>query len=119
MNNNSITDTQQNSRFILYQDDNGITSVNVRFDSKDVWFSQPQIAMLFETTRENIVQHIRNIYQEDELQEERTCKDFLQVQTDGSRFEEYRHREILQYESDFDRAVKELTKQAKNKNNEQ
>ncbi|MDR1345801.1 MAG: hypothetical protein LBK03_03765 [Bacteroidales bacterium] len=48
MNNNSMTNTQQNSQFILYQDDNGITSVNVRFDSKDVWLSQPQIAMLRE-----------------------------------------------------------------------
>ena len=74
-----------NSQFILYQDDNGITNVNVRFDDKDVWLSQQQIAMLFDTTRENIVQHIRNIYQEDELQEVRTCKNFLQVQTEGNR----------------------------------
>jgi len=41
--------------------------------------------MLFDTTRENIVQHIRNIYQEAELQEDRTCKSFLQVQTEGNR----------------------------------
>lgn len=74
-----------NSQFILYQDDNGITNVNVRFDGKDIWLSQQQIAMLFDTTRENVVQHIRNIYQEAELQEERTCKDFLQVQMEGSR----------------------------------
>ena len=74
-----------NSQFILYQDDNGITNINVRFDGKDVWLSQQQIAMLFDTTRENVVQHIRNIYQEIELQEEGTCKNFLQVQTEGKR----------------------------------
>lgn len=74
-----------NSQFILYQDDNGVTNVNVRFDGEDIWLSQQQIAMLFDTTRENIVQHIGNIYQESELQEERTCKNFLQVQTEGSR----------------------------------
>jgi len=74
-----------NSQFLLYQDANGVTNVNVRFDDKDVWLSQQQIAMLFDTTRENIVQHIRNIYQEDELQEIRTCKNFLQVQTEGNR----------------------------------
>ena len=74
-----------NSQFILYQDDNGVTNVNVRFEGQDVWLSQQQIAMLFDTTRENVVQHIRNIYQEAELQEERTCKDFLQVQTEGKR----------------------------------
>ena len=74
-----------NSQFILYQDDNGVTNINVRFDGKDVWLAQQQIAMLFDTTRENVVQHIRNIYQEAELQEERTCKNFLQVQMEGNR----------------------------------
>lgn len=74
-----------NSQFILYQDDNGITNVNVRFDDSDVWLSQQQIAMLFDTSRENIVQHIKNIYKEAELEEVRTCKKFLQVQTEGSR----------------------------------
>lgn len=74
-----------NSQFILYQDDNGVTNVNVRFDGTDVWLSQQQIAALFDTTRENVVQHIRNIYQEAELQEERTCKNFLQVQMEGKR----------------------------------
>ncbi|MDR2921508.1 MAG: virulence RhuM family protein [Tannerella sp.] len=83
MSNDKIQST--NSQFIIYQDDNGIINVNVRFDGQDVWLSQQQIALLFDTTRENIVQHIRNIYQEAELQEERTCKNFLQVQTEGNR----------------------------------
>jgi hypothetical protein len=55
-----------NSQFVLYQDDNGITNVNVRFDGDDVWLAQQHIAMLFDTTRENVVQPIRNIYQETE-----------------------------------------------------
>ena len=74
-----------NSQFILYQDDNGVTNVNVRFDDNDVWLSQQQIALLFDTTHENVVQYIRNIYQDTELQEERTCKNLLQVQTEGNR----------------------------------
>ena len=74
-----------NSQFILYQDGDGVTNINVRFENEDIWLSQQQIAILFDTSRENIVQHIRNIYQETELQEERTCKNFLQVQTEGSR----------------------------------
>ena len=75
----------KDSQFILYQDDNGITNVNVRFDGKDVWLTQAQIAVLFDTTRENVVQYIKNIFQEAELQEERTCKNFLQVQMEGNR----------------------------------
>ena len=84
MSNNELK--TQNSQFILYQDENGVTNViNVRFDGKDFWLSQQQMAILFDTTRENVVQHIRNIYQEAELQEDRTCKNFLQVQTEGNR----------------------------------
>jgi hypothetical protein len=66
-------------------DDNGVTNVYVRFDGPDVWLSQQQIAMLFDTIRENIVQHIRNTYREVELQEERSCKNYLQLQTEGNR----------------------------------
>jgi len=83
MSNNQIQPTT--SQFTLYQDDNGTTNVNVRFDDKDVWLSQLQIAMLFDTKRENVVQHIGDIYQDAELQEERTCKKFLQVQAEGNR----------------------------------
>ena len=83
MTNHQIQPTS--SQFIIYQDDNGITNINVRFDGKDVWLSQQHIALLFDTTRENVVQHIHNIYQDAELQEERTCKKFLQVQMESNR----------------------------------
>jgi hypothetical protein len=48
MTNNQIQPT--NSQFILYQDDIGVTNVNVRFDGKDVWLAPKQIALLFDTT---------------------------------------------------------------------
>jgi hypothetical protein len=74
-----------NSQFLLYQDDNGITRVNVRFEGEDIWLFQQQLALLFDTTRENVVQHIHNIIAEGELDENRTCKKFLQVQTESNR----------------------------------
>ena len=80
-----MSDNTTSSQFLIYQDDNGITNVHVRFDGADVWLAQPQIASLFDTTRENVVQHIGNIYAEGELAEARTCKKFLQVQTEGTR----------------------------------
>lgn len=74
------------SLFILYQDANGVTNVNVRFDSQDVWLSQRQIAQLFDTARKHTVQPIRkNIDQEAELQGDRTCKTFLHVRTERNR----------------------------------
>lgn len=74
-----------NSQFILYQDDNGITNVNVRFDGTDVWLSQQQIAQLFDTSQQNISLHISSIIDEDELSKEATHKYFLLVRQEGNR----------------------------------
>ncbi|MDR0891293.1 MAG: virulence RhuM family protein [Mediterranea sp.] len=74
-----------NSQFILYQDDNGITNVNVRFDGEDAWLTQQQITELYQSSRTNIVEHIKHIYEEGELTEEATCRNFRQVQLEGNR----------------------------------
>lgn len=74
-----------NSQFILYQDDNGVTNINVRFDGQDVWLSQQQIAMLFDTTQQNISLHINSILDEGELSKEATHKYFLLVRQEGNR----------------------------------
>ncbi|MDR0618498.1 MAG: virulence RhuM family protein [Bacteroidales bacterium] len=74
-----------NSQFILYQDDNGITNVNVRFDDKDVWLSQQQISMLFDTTQQNISLHINSIIEDGELSKDATHKYFLLVRQEGNR----------------------------------
>jgi len=73
------------SQFVLYQDDNGVTNVNVRFDEKDVWLSQQQIAMLFDSTQQNISLHINSILDEGELLKEATHKYFLLVRLEGNR----------------------------------
>lgn len=74
-----------NSQFVLYQDDNGVTNVNVRFDGQDVWLSQQQIALLFDTTQQNISLHINGIIDEGELSKEATHKNFLLVRNEGNR----------------------------------
>ncbi len=74
-----------NSQFILYQDDNGVTNVNVRFDGQDVWLSQQQIALLFDTTQQNVSFHINSILDEGELHKEATHKYFLLVRQESNR----------------------------------
>ena len=54
-------------------------------DNETVWLTQAQMAELFQTTPQNITIHISNVYNEGELEEESTCKDFLQVQNEGGR----------------------------------
>ena len=76
---------QKENKILIYQDDNGITKVNVRFSDEDVWLTQAQLAEIYDTTQENISMHIKNIYKDAELQADRTYKDFLLVRQEGKR----------------------------------
>ena len=73
------------NNIILYQDENGVTRVNVRFSDEDLWLTQLQIAEIYDTTQQNIDQHIKNIYADGELQQESTYKKFLLVRIEGKR----------------------------------
>ena len=59
---------KNDNNILIYQDDNGITKVNVRFSDEDVWLTQAQLAEIYGTTQENISMHIKNIYKDAELQ---------------------------------------------------
>ncbi|MEE8408897.1 MAG: virulence RhuM family protein [Myxococcota bacterium] len=77
--------TTRDAEFLLYQTDDGQTRVELRFDGDTAWLTQAALAELYQTTPQNITQHIAAIYAEDELAEAATCKQFLQVQQEGSR----------------------------------
>ncbi|OGJ56961.1 cell filamentation protein Fic [Candidatus Peribacteria bacterium RIFCSPLOWO2_12_FULL_55_15] len=70
---------------ILYQSGDGSTRIEVRLENETVWLPQKAIAELFQTTPQNITQHIASIYDEAELAEAATCKEFLQVRSEGVR----------------------------------
>ena len=70
---------------IIYQDENGITKVSVRFADEDIWLTQNQIAELYDTTQQYISQHIDGIYNDGELDIEATHKKFLLVRSEGKR----------------------------------
>ncbi len=73
------------NNIIIYRGEDGETRIEVKFTGETVWLSQQQMADLYQTTRPNIVQHIRNIYADGELEELATCKNFLQVRQEGNR----------------------------------
>ena len=77
--------TPTENNFLIYQDDSEITRISVRFVDEDLWLSQSQLAEIYCTTPQNITMHIANIYASGELEQNRTCKDFLQVRQEGSR----------------------------------
>ena len=69
----------------IYEDKNGVTKINVKFENDDIWLTQNQIAGIYNATQENISMHINNIYKDGELQKDVTNKKFLLVQKEGSR----------------------------------
>lgn len=73
------------NKIILYKDENGKVSVNVRFADEDVWLTQAQLAAVYDTTKQNISQHVASILNDKELDVEATVKKFLTVQMEGSR----------------------------------
>lgn len=73
------------NEILLYTDETGKMNVNVRFAEEDVWVTQVQLAEIYATTRQNIGQHIENIYKDNELPREATIKKFFIVQTEGNR----------------------------------
>jgi prophage maintenance system killer protein len=75
------------SEIVLFQDDSGKTNVNVRLDGDTVWLTQKQMVELFDTTRQNIETHLKNIYEDGELDEKAVCKDYLLTAADGKRYQ--------------------------------
>jgi len=73
------------SEFILYQTEDGRTRVQCRFDDETLWLTQAQIADLFRTTPQNVTLHLKAVFAEGELEEAATCKDYLQVRSEGGR----------------------------------
>lgn len=73
------------NEMILYQTEDGKIKIEVRLQDETVWLTQKLMAELFQTSPQNITTHLKNIFKEGELDEVATCKDFLQVQVEGSR----------------------------------
>ena len=70
-------------QMLIYRD--GATNLQVRLDGQTVWLTQAAMAELFQTTSQNITLHIKSIYDDGELSEIATCKDYLQVRPEGGR----------------------------------
>lgn len=72
--------------FILYQTEDGKTRIEVRLENDSVWLSQQVMAALFQTTKQNISFHLKNIFQTGELVESQVVKEYLTTASDGKRY---------------------------------
>ncbi|MCW7761363.1 virulence RhuM family protein [Photorhabdus luminescens] len=71
--------------FIMFASDDGEVRVECRFEQETLWLPQATIANLYRVTPQAITQHIKAIYEEGELEQNATCKSYLQVQQEGNR----------------------------------
>lgn len=84
--NSSLASTEAaKGQFLVYQAEDGKLKLDVRLEGETVWLTQPLMAELFQTTQQNISQHVLNIYEEEELAPEATHKKFLSVRLEGKR----------------------------------
>ncbi|MBL1275657.1 MAG: virulence RhuM family protein [Ectothiorhodospiraceae bacterium] len=74
------------SQFIIYQSEDGQTKLDVRFIDETVWLSQALLAELFSSSKQNIGQHLKNIFAEQELGENSVVKDFFTTAADGKQY---------------------------------
>jgi len=72
-------------QFLVYKAEDGTLKLDVRLEDETVWLTQADMAELFQVKPQNITMHLKNIFAEGELYQPATCKEFLQVQTEGSR----------------------------------
>lgn len=85
------------SEILIYQNQEGNIKIDVRLQEETVWLTQDQMATLFGKARNTITEHIQNVYEEGELEQNRTSRKFRQVRTEGKRAVE---REIDHYNLD-------------------
>ena len=80
-----MNDQDKNNQIIIYNTEDGETKVEVRMKDETVWLSLKQMAELFDCSADNISLHLKNVYIEGELGENRTSEESSVVQIEGGR----------------------------------
>jgi len=75
-----------NSNFVLYQTDDGQTRIKVRLQDESVWLAQATLTEPFQTSKQNISLHLKNIFAEGDLAENRVVKEYLTTAADGKQY---------------------------------
>lgn len=81
-----MKNNEPNNEIIIYEGAGGRPNIEVRFEGETVWLTQAQLAELFNTSRPNITMHIKNIFEEQELNDKAVCQDFLHTAKDGKKY---------------------------------
>lgn len=83
---NLMTMPEDNNSIIIYQSEDGNTRIDVKFTGETVWLSQQQLCELYNTSKANVSEHIKHIFQDGELEEESVVRKFRTTATDGKTY---------------------------------
>lgn len=78
-----LMENDDKGQIIIYQTDNGKINIDVLLEDETVWLTQQQMSELFQTSITNVVEHIKHVYEEGDLEENSTCRKFRQVREEG------------------------------------
>ena len=77
---------KNDNKILIYQDDNGITKVNVRFSDEDVWLTQAHLVEIYQTSKSNVSEHLKHIFEDGELEKDSVVRDFRTTAADGKSY---------------------------------
>lgn len=83
--NNNLPEEKHKGDIIIYQSESGETKIDVRLEDETVWLTQAQLCELYQSSKANVSEHIKNIFDEGELDEASTVRNFRTVQNEGTR----------------------------------
>jgi len=86
MEENRLTNPESQGDIIIYQTEDGLTKIDVRFNDETVWLTQAQLCELYQTSKSNISEHIKNIFLEGELDENSVVRKFRTTAADGKSY---------------------------------
>ncbi len=78
--------TEDNSQVIIYKSNDGETRIDVKFSGETAWLSQQQLCELYNTSKANVSEHIKHIFEDDELEEEAVVRKFRTTAGDGKSY---------------------------------
>ena len=92
---------EPNSEIIIYEGDSGQPNIEVRIEGETVWLTQAKLAELFKTSRPNITMHIKNIFEEQELDNKAVCQNFLHTAKAEKEYRKYQVKTLLPVEEAY------------------
>ena len=77
---------EENNRILIYTDGSGLTKIDVKMTDDTLWLTQAQMCELYRTSKLNVSEHIKHIFEEGELQEEAVVRKFRTTASDGKSY---------------------------------